>query len=169
MGNAVQSVDPRPRAKALGGATAREAILASPVAMVYFKMTAVQIGQMQRALDAVVLDPVISSEAKAAYQRGTKVYGQIVTHDPAAVRRSDQIMRNYIPITATDKRIRLDYKQLIDAKALKPLSDNPDEYEYWAKIHKSLDSIGVWLRFEPKLVRDPDDRRSEERRVGKEC
>ena len=157
MGNPVESAGARQRAKALNAATASAVMASAGLQFVYAKMTAPQIAQLQRVLDEAVVDPVVQAEANKVYRAGTKIYGSLVVRDPAAVRRSERIMRDYIPVEAWDKRIRLDYKQLIDPNALKPKSDNPDEAEYWEKVRTWLDKSGVWLRFEPKLMRDPTD------------
>jgi len=157
MGNPVESAGAQKRAKALNAATASAVMANAGFSFVYFSMTAPQVAQMQRVLDAAVVDPVVHAAADKVYRAGTKIYGSLVIHDPASVRRSDRIMRDYIPVGAWDKRIRLNYRQLINATALAPQSDNPDEAEYLEKVRKWLDNMGVWLRFEPKLVRDPSD------------
>ena len=122
------------------------------------QLTAAQIGQLQRYLDAAVIDPAVQNEANALYRKGTKVYGQIVYTDPETKRRVDRVMREYIPLHQLDDTVRLDLSKVLDSKALAPITDNPDEAEYLESVHNSLGGQGVWLRIAPKRVNDPDDR-----------
>ena len=122
------------------------------------QLTAAQIGQLQRYLDAAVIDPAVQNEANALYRKGTKVYGQIVYTDPETKRRVDRVMREYIPLHQLDDTVRLDLSKVLDSKALAPITDNPDEAEYLESVHNSLGRQGVWLRIAPKRVNDPDDR-----------
>jgi hypothetical protein len=41
--------------------------------------------------------------------------------------------------------------------ALKPVTDNPDEAEYLGRVRNTLESKGIWLRFDNQLVRDPEE------------
>ena len=77
--------------------------------------------------------------------------------DAALDRRGDKIMKSYVPVREADKRILLDYKQLLAPDALKATTDNPDEAAYLERVRVTLEKRGVYLRFAPKLVRDPDD------------
>ncbi len=45
---------------------------------------------------------------------------------------------------------------MLSTDALKPRSDNPDEAAYLNYLRQALVEKGIWLRIEPKLVRDPD-------------
>jgi hypothetical protein len=124
---------------------------------VLVQLTSAQINQLQRYLDAAVVDPAVKQKADAVYRKGTKVSGRLVYTDPETQRRVDRVMREYIPVQALDDTVRLDLSKLLDPKALAPTTDNPDEAEYLESVRKSLDRQGVWLRIAPKLVKDPDD------------
>lgn len=148
--------DPRKQAKELHAANAQEIVRAS-LPFVIEHMTAAQFNRMQRVLDAEVVDPVVKAEADAVYARSTKYSGSLVFHDAALVHRYEQMMQHYVYINDADKRIRLDLKEILDPDALKPVTDNPDEARYLERVARTLAEKGIWLRFEPKLVRDRDD------------
>ena len=149
-------IDPRQRAKSLNAATV-ESLFSSSLQFVLSKLTASQVQQIQRVLDAAVVDPVIKQEADALYQRALTRYGSLVVEDQAMIRRSERVMQTYIWVKASDNRVRLDYKALLTSDALTPRTDNPDEAEYLERVRRMLESRGVWLRFDKKFIRDPDD------------
>lgn len=147
----------RSRATALKAADARGLLQASlPFALEH--MTAEQVGKMQRVLDAAVVNPEVEKEADALYRRSVIAEsGSLVNRDPGMVRRAERAMKSYVPVSESDKRIRLDFKTLLSSDALTPRTDNPDEGAYLARVRQTLAGKGVWLRFAPKLVRDPED------------
>lgn len=104
-----------------------------------------------------MVDPAIKQEVDALYQRALTRSGNLVVKDPAMIRRSERVMQTYIWVKESDKRVRLDYKALLTSDALTPRTDNPDEAEYLARVRRTLESRGVWLRFEKKYIRDPED------------
>jgi hypothetical protein len=120
-------------------------------------VTPQQLRQVQKVFDAAAYDPAIKQEADDLYRRAQKRYGSLVVEDEELVRRGDRVMKRYIYVTEAEKRIRLDFTKLLDSGAFKPKTDNPDEVTYLNKVNKSLESYGVWLRMQPKLVRRPDD------------
>ncbi|MDQ2980623.1 MAG: hypothetical protein M3R62_15550 [Acidobacteriota bacterium] len=121
-------------------------------------MTEKQVQQMQRVLDAAVVNPDVEKEAADLYRRSiTAQSGSLSNRDPRMVRRGDRAMESSIPIREADKRIRLDFNDLLTPEALKATTDNPDEAAYLQAVKNTLAAKGVWLRFAPKLVRDPDD------------
>lgn len=148
----------RQRAIAAKAADART-LLQTTLPFVYAQMNDAQVEQMQRVLDAVVLDPLVEKEADEIYRRSVIASsGSIVLRDEKLVRRSYRLMeQNYIPISKADQRIRLDVDKLLDADALKPVTDNPDEAAYLGRVKQTLANKGVWLRFSTRLVRDPGD------------
>ena len=146
----------RQRAIALKAATVQE-VLHSTLRFVLDKLTVAQVNQMQRVLDAAVVNPEVLNEATAIAAKSYKIVGSLKIIDAAMVHRKDRVMRNYIYVNKSDKAIRLDYKSLIESDALTPRTDNPDEADYLDKVRQTLEKRGVWLRFEPKLVRDPED------------
>jgi hypothetical protein len=147
----------RKRAIQLGAVSVASLLTTSGFSSVFVQLTSAQINQLQRYLDAQLVDPAVENQANAIRRKGTKYYGQIVVTDPEAKRKADQVMREYIPLHALDDTVRLDLTRVLDPKALAPITDNPDEADYLETVRKWLDKQGVWLRIAPKLVKDPDD------------
>jgi hypothetical protein len=147
----------RTRATALKAADAPSLLQASlPFAAA--RMSAEQVGQVQKVLDAAVVNPEVKKEADAIYRKSVIAQsGSLVNRDPDIVRQSDRKMEEFVPISESDKRIRLDYKALLSPDALTPRTDNADEGGYLERVRNTLIGKGVWLRFAPKLVRDPED------------
>jgi hypothetical protein len=147
----------RSRATALKAADARGLLQTSlPFALEH--MTAEQVRQMQRVLDAAVVSPEVQKEADELYRRSVIAQsGSRVTRDAAMVRRAERATENYVPVIESDMRIRLDFMSLLSSDALTPRTDNPDEGAYLTRVRQALAAKGVWLRFAPKLVRDPED------------
>lgn len=147
----------RQRAIALEAADARSLLQASlPFALQ--NMNEEQIKQMQRVLDAAVVNPDVQKEANELYRQSIVAQsGNLVMRDPKKVRRVERAMENYIVVSEADKRIRLDYTALLTPDALKPTTDNPDEAAYLEQVRQMLEARGVWLRFAPQYVRDPED------------
>jgi hypothetical protein len=139
------------------GAADAQSLVRAALPLVFEHLTSAQLRQMQKVLDAAVVDPVVKAEADALYTQSVTYSGSLTFHDAALVRRSDRAMEHYIYVTEADKRIRLDFNELIDANALKPVTDNPDEAAYLERVRKTLVNKGVWLRFAPRLVRDRED------------
>lgn len=147
----------RQRAKALKAADARS-LLQGSLPFVLERMTEAQIQQMQRVLDAAVINPEVKKEANELYRQSiTARSGSLVLRDPKKVRRADRAMESYIPVTEADKYIRLNFEALLTPEALQPRTDNPDEAAYLETVRQTLAARGVWLRFDKKLVRDPED------------
>lgn len=134
-------------------------LLNSTLPFVLRRMNPAQIAQVQRVLDAAVINPAVKKEADDIYRKSVKAQsGQIVIRDPDIVRRSDRIIeKGMIHITESDKRVRLNLDSLLEPFALKPVTDNPDEAAFLARVNSVLVSRGVWLRLDQKLVRDPSD------------
>jgi hypothetical protein len=134
------------------------ALLKAQLPFVLENMTAAQIQQMQRVLDASVIDPEILKEAKKYYDRaGVRTAEGYAIWDEGLQRKGDRIMAGYIPVENWDKHIRLDYEKLMEPNALKPVTDNPDEAAYLDAIKKTLAKRGVWLQYGAQMVRDPED------------
>jgi hypothetical protein len=147
----------RQRAKELKAADARTLLQAS-LPFVLAHMTNDQVQKMQRVLDAAVVNPDVRKEAEDFYRRSIVAQsGSVTNRDPILVRRAERAMESFIPVTEADKRIRLDFKTLLTPEALQATTDNPDEAAYLEKVRQTLATRGVWLRFAPKLVRDPAD------------
>jgi hypothetical protein len=153
-----QGVDRRgQRARALKAADAYT-LLQAGLPFVLEHMTEKQIQQVQKVLDAAVVDPEVKKEADDLYSRSFKgKFGSQEVRDQGMVRRSDRAMEGYIYVTEADRRIRLDFNVLLTPEALKATTDNPDEAAYLRAVRNTLATKGVWLRFAPKYVRDSDD------------
>ncbi len=148
--------DSRKRAIALKAADANELLKAS-LPFVLKNMTKVQIDQIQKVMDAAVVNPVIEQEANEMLRKSVRAQsGQLVMYDE---RKRDLAYRHAatrIPVTPRDKRVRLDVKKLLAENALKPTTDNPDEASYLKAVGHWLEEKGVWLRIDFKLVRHPE-------------
>ena len=121
-------------------------------------LTAAQLAQLQRVLDAAVLNPVIDKEADAIFAssyRGGQ--GAVVIRDSAKVAKADRHRATKIAVDASDRRVRLNLDGLLDPRALAPTTDNPDEAKYLESVRKTLESRGIWLQLSEALVHPPDD------------
>jgi len=147
----------RKRAIDLGVVALSDLLTAAGYSSILAQLTAAQRQQLQRYLDAQVVDPAVQDAASAILQRGTKYYGNLVVTDPAAQREAENVMREYIPEQLLVDTTRIDLSKALDPKALTPTTDNPDEAAYLESVRKTLDRQGVWLRLAPKLVHDPQD------------
>ena len=149
--------DDRTRAVALKAADAR-VLLQKHLPYVLHVLTPAQLAQVQRVLDAEVVNPEIAKQANEVYRKSvTAQSGNLVVRDEKMVNRAYRIMASQIKASESDHHIRLDYKRLLTVDALAPVTDNPDEREYLGRVRNTLESKGIWLRFDKQLVRDPDD------------
>lgn len=149
--------DDRKRAIALKAADART-LLQKHLPYVLTVMTPAQLAQVQRVLDAEVVNPEIAKQANEVYRKSvTAQSGNLVVRDEKTVHRAYRIMATQIKAGESDHHIRLDYSRLLTADALKPATDNPDEAEYLGRVRNTLQNKGIWLRFDKQLVHDPED------------
>lgn len=149
--------DDRTRAIALKAADAR-ALLQKHLPYVLHVLTPAQLAQVQRVLDAEVVNPEIAKQANEVYRKSvTAQSGNLVLRDEKMVNRAYRIMASQIRASESDHHIRLDYNRLLTVDALAPVTDNPDEREYLGRVRNTLETKGIWLRFDKQLVRDPDD------------
>jgi hypothetical protein len=149
--------DDRKRAIALKAADAR-ALLQKHLPYVLHVLTPAQLAQVQRVLDAEVVNPEVAKQANEVYRKSvTAQSGNLVLRDQKTVDRASRIMATQIKASESDQHIRLDYKRLLTVDALATVTDNPDEREYLGRVRNTLENKGIWLRFDNELVRDPDD------------
>jgi hypothetical protein len=149
--------DDRKRAIALKAADART-LLQKHLPYVLTVMTPAQLAQVQRVLDAEVVNPEVAKQANEVYRKSvTAQSGNLVVRDEKTVHRAYRIMATQIKAGESDHHIRLDYSRLLTADALKPATDNPDEAEYLGRVRNTLQNKGIWLRFDKQLVHDPED------------
>lgn len=159
----------RKRAIALKAADAHE-MLKTSVPFVFNHMSQAQIAQVQKVLDAAVVNPAVQQEYQQAIRgsiveygrpggnyEGVYYNGRMVLRDVHKVRRAERVLDQQIAVSPVDKRIRLDAGKLLAADALKPRTDNPDEALYLKNVGKALEEKDVWLHIDYKLVRDPED------------
>ena len=149
--------DDRKRAIALKAADART-LLQKHLPYVLTVMTPAQLAQVQRVLDAEVVNPEVAKQANEVYRKSvTAQSGNLVVRDEKTVHRAYRIMATQIKAGESDHHIRLDYSRLLTSDALKPATDNPDEAEYLGRVRNTLQNKGIWLRFDKQLVHDPED------------
>ena len=148
--------DDRKRAIALKAADAKT-LLQRQLPYVLSVLTPAQLAQVQRALDAEVVNPEIAKEANEVYRKSVKQQaGALVVRDERMVHRAYRIAATQIKAGESDHHIRLDYHRLLTADALRPATDNPDEADYLRRVRNTLESKGIWLRFDKQLVHDPE-------------
>lgn len=146
----------RKRAIALKAADARQ-LLQKHLPYILKVITPAQLAQVQKVLDAEVVNPEIAKEANEVYKRSIRAQsGNLVMRDQKMVDRAYRIMNTQLRVREADQHIRLDYRRLLTADALHPKTDNPDEAEYLQKVRNTLDSKGIWLRFDNALVPHPE-------------
>src|ERR1700682_6749049 len=136
----------RNRAVSLQAATIGEVLRIADFLPILPQRTPAQRQKVQRYLDAAVVYPVVRNEASALYQKGTKYYGELVVVDPEMKRRAQRVMGDFIPVGDLDDCVRLNFTQMLDASAITPTTDDPDEAEYLGVIRKTLEARGVSLR-----------------------
>jgi len=101
---------------------------------------------------------VIAEEANEVYRKSVIARsGDLVMRDQKIVDRAYRIRNTQIGVRESDQHIRLDYRQLITKDALRPVTDNPDEAEYMRKVRTTLETKGIYLRFDNEFVRDPHE------------
>ena len=81
----------RKQAIKLGAVSVGSLLVVAGFPAVLMQLTSAQINQLQRYLDAAVVDPDVQQRADAVYRKGTKVYGQIVYTDPETQRSVGQL------------------------------------------------------------------------------
>ena len=147
--------DDRKRAIALKAADAR-GLLQKHLPYVLHVLTPAQLAQVQRVLDAEVVNPEVAKQANEVYRKSvTAQSGNLVLRDQKTVDRAYRIMATQIKASESDQHIRLDYKRLLTVDALTPVTDNPDEREYLGRVRNTLENKGIWLRFDNELGARP--------------
>ncbi|POF34171.1 hypothetical protein [Roseibium marinum] len=106
-----------------------------------------QVAQVQRVLDAAVLNPLYED----AYRNAMKAAvisraGNLVLRDRAKERKARRILDKRVHVSRSDGCIRVDHNKMLTADALVPRSNNPDEADYLVRVRQTLESKGIWLR-----------------------
>src|SRR5262249_23245560 len=121
-------------------------------------MAPAQLGQVQKVLDAAVVNPVVEKEYQELMRKSIVAQsGRYANRDPDAVRLADKKLQETIPVGNFDMRIKLDFAKLLAPDALLPTTDNPDEAAYLRRVSLTLAQKGIWLLMNFKLVRRADD------------
>lgn len=146
----------RKRAIALKAADAR-ALIKSTYPYVLDRMTPTQVQQVQKVLDAAVVNPAVEKEAKELDKKSIVAQsGNLVSRNPDIVARANRVMQEAIVLAPSDKYVRLDYEKLLAPDAFQAKTDNRDEVQYLAKIQQTLKTSGVYLEVGPKLLPAPN-------------
>lgn len=145
------------RAITLKAADARR-LLSGVIPFVLQRLTEAEVSKVQKVLDAAVVNVAVKEEYQKLMDKAVmhKIAGQ-VNRDPRIVQEADRVFRSAIRVFDEDKHIRLDYRKLLAPGALMALSDNPDEIAYLEKVRQALDRNGIWLRFDHKVYKDPNE------------
>ncbi|WP_299809459.1 hypothetical protein [uncultured Roseibium sp.] len=135
----------RQKAKDLGAPEAETLIATVP--KLARLLSREQVAQVQRVLDAAVLNPLYEE----AYRNAMKAAvisraGNLVLRDRTKERKARRILDKRVRVSKSDGCIRVDHNKMLTADALVPRSNNPDEADYLACVRQILDSKGVWLR-----------------------
>ena len=136
------------------GAVDVDLLVSSRLPAVYQLLSKAQLDQLQRYLDAAVINPIAAKHFEELEQKA------IVTDIPETgfiYRDPDKERRAYkayaaesIVVGKRDNVVRVNHKALITEDALKPTTDNPDEAAYLKLVSRTLESKGVWLHVEPE-------------------
>lgn len=140
-----QEASNRQKAKELGAQDAQALIATVPyLARLLSKQ---QIAEIQKVLDAAVLNPIYMEEYnKARKDSVISRAGDLVLRDRAKERKAYRILDKIVRVSESDQHIRVDHNKMLTADALVPRTNNPDEADYLVKVRGTLNSKGVWLR-----------------------
>lgn len=145
----------RRKAKSLNAQDANTVLVIS-IPLIIGYVTQKQMAQIQKVLDAAVVNPVVKREAEELERRSiTHRAGSLVLRDPKIERRADKALEGMIWAKEDDRHIRLDLDKLLTKDALEPQTDNPDEAVYLKSVRETLKAEGVWLRIDQERSHDP--------------
>jgi hypothetical protein len=151
----------RKRAAELGAPEAL-AILTDQVPQVVPLLSPEQIEQVQKVIDAPVINPDIEARAQAAEAGAYTQYGSLTVEDKKRTGAAFRIRKEKVSVKESDKRIRIDHESLLTPEVFQPTVINPDEEEFIEALRARLDRSGVWLRIgtmptvQPWLSLGPD-------------
>jgi hypothetical protein len=135
----------RQRAKKLNAADATT-LIRTKLPSVLKIMTPAQIDQVQRVLDAAVVNPDVQKEVARLDRDSIRSQsGDLVHRDPDKVRKTQQEANNFIPVSESQKYVRVDPQNLLAADAFLPTTDNPDEAAFLLHIKNAIAQRGVWV------------------------
>lgn len=117
-----------------------------------------QINLVQNVLDAAVVNPDVDHEYSEMLKKAViGVVGGRLIYDARKERKADRILDQKVAVSERDRHIRLDAKDLIDAGAFEPLTDNPDEAKVLSNIKATIKEKGIWLRIYQPFVKSQTD------------
>ena len=148
----------RKKARELGAPEASALIATVPYLERILSET--QVRQIQKVLDAAVVNPMYEQAYKQAMRASViSRAGGLVLRDRAKARRARRILDKRISVVKKDAYVRVDHTKMLTTDALMPHTNNPDEADYLAKVRQTLNSMGVWLRLaQPWEARGRDPR-----------
>lgn len=147
----------RKRAIALKAADAAT-LIHSVLPWIVQYLSADQLGQVQKVLDAAVVNPQVQKEYQELMRKSVIAEsGGLANRDQGIVAQANRVFEEQIVVGESDKHVRLDYNRLLTPDALRPVTDNPDEAKFLIKIRNTLNIKGVWLRFDQTLIRNPQE------------
>ena len=148
----------RQKAKELGAPDA-EALVAT-VPYLARLLSKKQMAQIQKVLDAAVLNPMYEEQYRKAMKDAVIARsGGLVLRDRVKERKAHRILDRRIHVSQKYRHIRMNHNKMLTANALAPRTDNPDEADYLVKVRQILNSKGIWLRLgQPYDPRGPDPR-----------
>lgn len=111
-------------------------------------LTPAQIDQIQRQLDADVINSAIDRQMEENDQKSIvgRTSTGVAVRDPSKATPFKARMTKIV-LKESDTLIRVDYRKLLSPDAFTITSDNPDEATYLLKMKSALEAGGVWLRF----------------------
>lgn len=115
-------------------------------------MSASQIDQLQRVVDAAVINANVVERYEQLDRltiKGRNQSGQPVRdpRDPNIARR-DQVLKQKVAVRPAEGAVHLELKKLLTHDGLKPTSDNPDEAAYLLEVAHVYETQGVYLLLE---------------------
>lgn len=140
----------RKKAEQLGAVDAKALIATVPYLAQL--LSGKEIAQLQKVLDAAVLNPTYQKKYEQAMRNATKVYGDLVYRDKRKARLAYKILDQKVRVSKSDSYIRLDHNKMLMADALSPRTNNPDELAYLVQLKSVINRKGVWLHLEPKFL-----------------
>ena len=147
----------RSKAVALKALEARQ-LIGAAFPLILNMMSPGQVGQVQKVLDAAVVNPAVKKEYDELMRKSVIAEsGGYANRDPNIVNKANRVWEGMIAVGEADKRVQLDPAKLLQAGALRPRTDNPDEASYLNKVMNTLRAKGVWLHVDHKFIRNPDD------------
>jgi hypothetical protein len=153
----------RRKAEELGAVDAEKLVATVPyLAKLLSKQ---EIAQLQKVLDAAVVNPAYEKEYEKAKEDAVIGRGErrtdtkYVVYDRSKMRKAERIRARKVRTSKNDKYIRVDHGKMLTADALSPRTNNPDEAIYLAKVRRKLESEGVWLQLRQPFGRGGRDPR----------